>query len=65
MEQPPSAAIAAMAATRHRVPARRHLAELRNAAPHQSDERLLERFAGDHGRPELRLVAGLRLVLQP
>ena len=44
---------------------RRYLAELRNAAPHQSDERLLKRFAGDRGRPDLRLVAGLRLVLQP
>jgi hypothetical protein len=56
--------VAAYALSGRMDEARRYLAELRNAAPHP-DERLLERFAGDHGRPELRLVAGLRLVLQP
>ena len=43
--------------------AHEYAAELKSAAPHQSRERLLQRFAGDKGRPEGRLVEGLRLML--
>ena len=43
--------------------AHEYVVELKSAAPHQSRERLLQRFAGDKGRPEARLVEGLRLML--
>jgi tetratricopeptide (TPR) repeat protein len=43
--------------------AKAYLAQLRDSTPHQSRERLLERFAGDKGRPEVQLIKGLRVAL--
>jgi TolB-like protein/Tfp pilus assembly protein PilF len=60
----PLAGIAAAHALAGRISeARVYLAELMGAAPHQSRERLLQRFAGDKGRPDVQLVQGLRLAL--